>query len=321
MSKIKHKTTLTIGFVADPLENFDLQNETTLFLMHEATRRGWGCDHFELQDLFVKGTTPHALARQVIVKQCKRGFSYTVSDRREINLTRMHALFLRKDPPVDVNFIDHLTILELLNNKVLMVNNPAGIKLANEKILPLHFKGITPRTLVSKATQLICQFVRNEKTAILKVLNQAGGRGVIKVRADDTSLNAIIETLTHQQNRFIMAQQYLPEAIKGDKRILLLNGEILGAFVRVPSKKDFRGNLHSGARITATTITKRDREIVHTIKDKLHEMQLYFVGIDIIGGHCTEINTTSPMGIGEVNTLYQRRLEKNVMDWVAQQIS
>lgn len=307
---------LKIGFVADPLSNFDPQHETTSFLMQELCTRHHEVWHFELKDLFLQNTEPHCLATQLSVTKSANQFAHQKLNSSTIALQDFDAVFLRKDPPVDLNFIDHLSILELAADKTKLINHPTWVKHANEKLFTFHFKDLTPRTLVSQNNKQLAEFVRHEKTAILKPLNLAGGRGVMLVESKNPSLSSIIDILTERGTRYIMAQQYLPEASEGDKRILLLDGDVLGAFLRVPSADDFRGNLHSGATLHKTTITKRDQEIIKIIAPTLKKMGLVFVGIDLIGGYVTEINSTSPMGISEINRLENVQAEKKVIDWV-----
>ncbi len=318
MAKSQRK--FKIAFVADPLSGFDKKSETTFFLMHEANRRGWECLHIELKDLYLDNNLPTALCKQITVTKKSDVFSVSVEATKIVQLQNLDVIFLRKDPPVDLNFMDHLALLELVPRRVLVINTPSWIKLANEKLFTLHFEGLSPRTVVSQNTEILREFIRAEKTAIVKPLNLSGGRGVLKVSAADSSLSSLLDILTNNQTTYIMAQEYVPAATKGDKRILLLDGEILGAFLRKPGKSDFRGNLHSGAKLLRATITKRDREICENIKDKLKKFGLYFVGIDILGDYVTEINSTSPMGIAEINKLDKTQIEKTVLDWIEHKI-
>ncbi len=310
-----------IIFIGDPLQTFDPIAETTFFLMKEVLKRKWECYHCELKDLVLLNSTVHATLNRVQVKHTKNKFSYTVTGHKTLNLANTDAVFIRKDPPVDLHYIDHLSMLEILSGQTFLINNPSGIKLANEKIFTFHFKDIAADSLVSQKRDIIHSFVTKHKMAVLKPLNLSGGSGVVKVDAKDPSLNSIIDILTTNQTQYIMAQEYLPEATKGDKRILLLDGKILGAFVRIPSKKDFRGNLHSGAKLAKAVITKRDREIVNKIRKTLQELGLYFVGLDVLGDKVTEINSTSPMGIREINHNGNSQIEKIIINWLSNKLS
>lgn len=309
-----------IAFVADPLENFDPYAETTSFIIDELNKRGLETYHIELKDLYLKNNSPHGVAKLVRVTKKRKQFEYKIIKTSTINLAKMDAIFIRKDPPVDLNYIDHLSLLELAANKTLLINHPTWIKHANEKLFPLYFNGLAPKTIVSQNKKIIIDFIKDHKSAVLKPLNNAGGRGVVWLHAKDPSLNSLIEILTEHQTHYIMAQEYIPEAPKGDKRILLLDGEFIGAFTRIPPKDDFRGNLHSGASLIKAKITKRDQEIIAQIKNKLKTMGLYFVGIDIIGNYVTEINTTSPMGIREINQIENSHIEKIIVDWLLKKL-
>ncbi|MBU0504876.1 MAG: glutathione synthase [bacterium] len=310
-----------IVFIADPLEFFDPISETTFFFMKEIQKRKGKCFHVELKDLYLENGVVKAIAKQVLVTHKKNIFAYKVVKTENLNLEKVDAVFLRKDPPFDLAYLDHLSILEFLHGKTFMVNNPSGIKLANEKILTMHFKDYIANTLVSQNKDVIFKFIKKHKTAILKPVNLSGGREIVRVSAKDASLNSLMDILTKNGTRYIIAQEFIAEAVKGDKRILLLDGEVLGAFNRVPSKKDFRGNLHSGAKLAKTKLTKRDLEIIHIVKDSLDHLGLYFIGLDLLGDKLTEINSTSPMGIREINEIDNTQIEIKVIDWLEKELA
>jgi len=310
------KKSFKIAFVADPLKNFDPAAETTSFIMDEVCKRGWECYHIELKDMYLKNDTPHGMASQIQTTKKNKQFTHKIVNTKTLKLETMDAVFIRKDPPVDLNYIDHLSILEFLVSKTLVINHPTWIKHGNEKLFTFYFKNLAPHTIVTQNKKLILDFVKKHKTAILKPLNMSGGKGVLWVNSKDPSLNSIVDILSEDQTRYIMAQEYVPAASKGDKRILILDGEILGAFTRVPTKDDFRGNLHSGAKLVKGSITSHDKKIVSLLKPTLKKMGLYFVGIDVIGKYVTEINTTSPMGIREINQLEKTNVEKTLVNWL-----
>lgn len=307
-------------FIIDPLESFDPIAETTSYFIQEAQKRKWECFVIELKDLYLLGNQVKAQARKIFIQKTKSGFQYKILSTQDLNLTKVDVIFLRKDPPVDLNFIDHLSILELLKEKTLLINNPTSIKQASEKIFSLYFPDFSPKTLVSKSSELIFDFVKKHKEVVLKPLNLSGGRGVVKTSSKDPSLRSLIEILTDYESKFIMAQKYVPEVKKGDKRILLFNGEYLGSFIRIPDKNDFRGNLHSGASLKKSTLSTNEKKMIQLLGPKLKEMELYFVGIDLIGKYVTEINVTSPMGVHEINHLENTRIERKVIDWVESQL-
>jgi len=315
------KKNYKIGFIADPLENFDPINETTSFIMHEMTRRRWTHFHIELKDIYLTQNTVKAKAKEVHTTKNKNRFSHEVIKTHTLDLAKVDALFLRKDPPVDLNFIDHLTVLETIADKTFMVNHPTWVKHANEKLFTFYFSDIIPEAVVSQNSDIIKSFVKKYKSAVLKPLNLSGGRGVVKVNHSDPSLSSLIDILSENETRYILAQKYLPASQKGDKRILILDGEILGGFLRVPHKNDFRGNLHSGAKLIKTKLSANDRKIVERISPTLKKLNLFFVGIDIIGNYVTEINVTSPMGIGEINQLNNSHTEKTLVNWLQEKLS
>lgn len=314
------KNKFKIAFVADPLQNFNPTSETTSYFMQAFQKAGHDIYHITLPNLYLKDSEARALCQAIKISKTKNGFSFTAKPLKDIALNTMHAIFLRKDPPFDLNFLDHLSLLETLKDKCVLVNNPSSVKVANEKLFGLHFKNLMPRTLVSQNKDLLKNFIQKEKKVILKPLNLSGGQGIVQAQHNDPSLSSLLDILTKNSTQFIMAQQFLSEASKGDKRILFLDGEVLGAFLRVPGKSDFRGNLHSGAKMKKCTITKREKEIIKTIAPTFKSMGLHFVGIDIIGNYVTEINSTSPMGVHEINRLYSSQIEKIVVNWLHNKI-
>jgi glutathione synthase len=315
------KKNFKIAFVADPIAGFDPYAETTSFIAIDAYKRGCSCYFLDLNDLYLKNYDAFGRVKKVKIQLKNKRFVYEIISEEHMNLAKMDAIFLRKDPPVDASFIDHLSIMEFVSQRTLVLNDPTSIKFATEKIYPLHFKKFLPPTMISKDRTLVLDFIGKQKTAILKPLNLSGGREIIKVDSNNPSSGSLVDILTHNGSRYIMAQKFIPEAMKGDKRILLLDGEVLGSFLRVPPKTDFRGNLHSGAKLKAAKLTVTDQKIIATIRDDLIKRKLHFVGIDIIGNYLTEINVTSPMGIGEINQLTKTKVEKKVVDWVFKALS
>jgi len=311
---------MKIAFVIDPIASFNPLAETTFYLMNEMTRRKWECWGIEIKDLTCTNGRVHGRAQKLSVTKSAGRFQYKILGEADLDLAKMDAVLLRKDPPVDLNFIDHLSLLELLRGKTLLINDPTGIKTASEKIFPLYFEGIFPETIVSRNSNALRDFIHEHDDVILKPLNLSGGRGIIKVKANDPSLNSLIDIMTENSSRTIQAQKFVAEVAKGDKRILVLDGEILGAFLRVPAKSDFRGNLHSGAKLKKVKITAKDKKLVARLAPELKKRGLFFVGLDLIGDFVTEINVTSPMGLGEINHLFLTQSEKTVVNWLQQKI-
>lgn len=309
---------MKIAFVIDPIASFNPLAETTFYLMTEMTRRKWEYWGIETKNLTCTNGRVHGLAQKLSVTHSAGCFKYKILREADLDLAKMDAVLLRKDPPVDLAFFDHLSLLELLRGKTLLVNDPTGIKTACEKIFPLYFDGIFPETIVSRNGDALRDFIHKHGEAVLKPLNLSGGRGIIKVKANDSSLNSLIDIVTENGSRTVQAQKFVAEVAKGDKRILVLDGKILGAFLRVPAKSDFRGNLHSGAKLKKVALSTHDKKIVERLAPELKKRGLYFVGLDLIGNFVTEINVTSPMGLGEINHLFLTQSEKTVVNWLQQ---
>lgn len=325
MKKIK---TLTI---ADPVSGFDPAGETTSFILGELCERGHEVWVTELKNLFWSEGVLYADAQKVLVQQKEKKFTYKIVGKRRVRLKNFSAIFLRKDPPVDEAYINHLhllQILELSKGAPLFINSPTGIKKSSEKLYPFYFPGISPPSIVSAGHENLWQFIKKHKKVVLKPLNEGGGRGVRLLSSRDcgrthrsapTRINGLfvgVDPCVDPKNQFVILQKYLPEIKAGDKRILLFNGKILGSFVRIPKKGDFRGNMHAGASWKKSDVTAAEKKIIKKITPQLRIDGLLFVGLDFIGGKITEINTTSPMGIREINTLHGLCVEKNIVDYL-----
>lgn len=312
-------TGLQFGVVADPVERFDRKSETTFFLLREICRRGHAAWLMEPSALAATPEGLTACARRVEVFRKGRNFSYKVGKERVVSLASLHVVLVRKDPPVDLNYLEHLSLLQRLERthpRILWINSPTGVLSANEKIYPLHFPGISPPTIVSCERGALFSFLRKQGSIVVKPLGGSGGRGIFLLKATDRDAASLLELATENFSRTIILQKFLHESREGDKRILLFRGAPLGAFLRKPTRGDFRGNLHSGARAVKATINAHERRVIEKIRPRLLADGLFFVGIDFIGRHVTEINTTSPMGIGEIDRLYGTHVEREIVDWI-----
>lgn len=218
-----------------------------------------------------------------------------------------------------MSYIFSTYLLDLLVGKTLVVNDPIGIKRANEKLYPLNFPQLHPRTLISRDIPTLKHFLQElGGQMIVKPWDGNGGRGVLFCSKGDRNLSSLLEIATADGRNYVIAQQYIPEVRLGDKRIILVNGEPKGAILRVPAESEHRGNIHVGARVERTALTERDREICATIGPSLRRDGLLFVGIDVIGQYLTEINVTSPTGIQELNAFEQTCVEGDILDHVEQ---
>lgn len=232
-------------------------------------------------------------------------------------LEEMDAIFVRTDPPVDVPYLYTTYILDLIDkNTTLVVNSPGGLRAANEKVYALQFASVIPETIVSQDKEVIAKFVAVKKSAVLKPLGGKGGEGILFLEDGDRNFNSIVEVSTHQGREPVMVQEYLPAAKEGDKRIILLEGKPIGAVNRIPSGNEFRGNMAVGGKAVKVDITDREQEICAAVAPQLRADDLYFVGIDVIGGYLTEVNVTSPTGIREIDRLNNVSLGKQVIEWL-----
>ena len=305
-----------MAFVMDPLEGIDVGKDTTYVLMLEAQRRGHEVWYMGVGDLYAEGSKARARARRVRLRHGEEPF-YSVGDAGDFELGFFDVVWMRKDPPFDLDYIYATYLLSLAAEQgVRVINDPSGIRESNEKLYTLYFPEVTPPTLVTKEIGKIKEFLDGVGgEGVVKPLDAYGGEGVFYLNASDRNLNVILETVTRGGRVFVMVQRYIREVAQGDKRIILLDGEPLGAVLRVSSAGDFRCNFHSGGRPAPAEVDEHDRRICAVLAPRLRRDGLYFVGIDVIGGYVTEINTTSPTGVQEINRLSGLRLEGRVIDF------
>lgn len=294
---------LRVLFVADPLETFNIHKDTTFAMMEAAQQRGWSCFEAHVPGLHAQGATPLARCAPVTVARQAPPQHFTRGAWNVEPLSSFDAVIMRKDPPVDAAFTTALWLLDLTDRRrTQMVNDPRSILAANEKVYALRFPEFTPETLVSSQAQdLVAFYKAMNQDIILKPLDGHGGRGILRVSPGDRNLHSMIELLTNDGQRCIMAQRYLPAAREGDKRILLVDGEpVGGALLRVPAEADNRGNMHVGGTAQNAPITARERTLCEAVGAQLKKDNLPFVGIDVIGERLTEVNVTSPTGAQEI---------------------
>jgi len=306
----------TMAFVMDPPERIDPDADTTFALMLEAQARGHRVLYVDPADLAVDGARVRAVVRPLVLRRA-RGAHCEVGEPRLVALDEeVDVALQRKDPPVDSEYVVATQILALCR-RTLVLNRPAGILAANEKLYALHFPELMAETTVTRHIAELLDFMHKlGGEMVVKPLHGRGGEGVFHVHAGDRNRNAILEQATAFGTRRAMAQRFLPEVARGDKRILLLEGEVLGAVLRVPSPEELRANLHVGGRPERTAIDDDDRRIVERIGPRLRADGLFFVGIDVIGGRLTEVNVTSPTGIQEMGRLDGVAYEARVLDAV-----
>jgi glutathione synthase len=311
---------LHIGFLVDPIESLVVGHDTSLALMLESRRRGHLVSCFEQRDLtFCDGGVTAAVKNvdrpQVPGDRCE------VTSSQTISLSSFDAVFLRKDPPVDVEYL-HATQLVELARRPLMVNAPAALRDANEKLYALRFPDLVPRSLVSRDIVELRAFLDDlGGEMIIKPIDGFAGRGVCHVRKQDRNTNSLIELATDHGRTATVAQEYLAASRRGDKRVILIDGRPQGAVLRVPLETEVRANLATGARPERTSLTERDLEICSRLAPDLRRRGLAFVGLDIIGEYLTEVNVTSPTGIEEINALDGISIERNMLDFVERRVA
>jgi glutathione synthase len=290
---------LTVAIQMDPIEKIDIGGDSTFALALEAQARGHGLLYYGPRDLTFRENKVTARVRPLNVRAVK-GDHFAVGDGFVYDLSAADVILMRQDPPFDMAYITATHILERLHPRTLVVNNPAEVRNAPEKLFVTHFADFVPPTLITTDRLEIADFRAQYKDIIIKPLYGNGGAGVFRVRPDDENLGSLLEMFTLFYREPVIVQRYLPEVRQGDKRIILVDGEFAGAINRVPAAGESRSNMHVGGRPEKTELTAREKDICAAIGPELKQRGLIFTGIDVIGGTMTEINVTSPTGIQEV---------------------
>jgi glutathione synthase len=290
---------LTVAVQMDPIEKIDIGGDSTFALMLEAQKRGHGLLYYGPRDLTFRENKVTAMVRSLHVRAVK-GDHFALGEGFVYDLSAADVVLMRQDPPFDMAYITATHILERLHPGTLVVNDPAHVRNAPEKLFVTEFADFIPPTLITSDGREIREFRDQHKDIILKPLFGNGGAGVFRVRPDDENLGALLEMFTAFYREPVIVQRYLPEVRKGDKRIILVDGEFAGAINRVPAAGEARSNMHVGGRAEKTELTRRERDICAAIGPELKRRGLIFTGIDVIGDYMTEINVTSPTGIQEV---------------------
>ncbi|MBE0477600.1 glutathione synthase [Candidatus Aerophobetes bacterium] len=310
---------LNIAFIMDPFEKLDsIDEDTSCCLIMECLGRGHKVYYLQIKDLELQANEARGKVRQISERKKDK---FIMNDPEMLSLDTFHAIFIRKDPPFDLDYLYATYILEYAS-PALVINSPRGIRDANEKLYILNFPEFAPRCFVSKDPRQLKKFLREvDGQMVVKPLNSCSGKGILYLRGEDINLNSLLETATEEGERFVIAQEFLPQVKEGDKRILLLEGKPLGAMCRVPPANDYRANIHRGAKYVQTKITAQDEKLCQHLSSRLIKEGIYFAGLDIIGEKIVEINVTSPAGIPEINHLQKTCLEKVVIDWVEKKVT
>ena len=304
---------LMVAIQMDPIETIDIDADSSFVLALEAQARGHGVYHYLPQDLSFNMGRVLARARALEVR-AEKGNHFTLGDFETIDLDRADVVLMRQDPPFDLAYITTTHLLEHIHPATLVINDPASVRNAPEKLFITHFPELMPPTLITAERSDIAAFRKEHRDIIIKPLFGNGGAGVFHIAPEDENLNALLEMFTELYREPIIVQAYLPEVRQGDKRVILIEGRAAGAVNRIPAPGEARANMHVGARPVKATLSARERDICEAIGPALAERGLVFVGIDVIGGFMTEINVTSPTGIQEINHFDGVRLEADIWD-------
>ena len=292
--------TKSVAIQMDPIWTVDINGDSTFALSLEAQKRGYSLFHYHPFDISWRGGKVTARGQTMTLRR-EAGNHYSLGESEIVDLSTFDVILMRQDPPFDMSYITATHILEHIHPKTLVVNDPVSVRNAPEKLFVTLFPDLMPPTLISRNRADIVAFREEYKDIIVKPLFGNGGADVFHLKPGDENLISLLEMFEGNSREPVMVQQYLPDVRKGDKRIILVDGEAVGAIDRIPAEGEARSNMHVGGRPVQAGLSKRDREICEAIGPVLREQGQIFVGIDVIGGNLTEINVTSPTGIQEID--------------------
>lgn len=314
----------SVLIVMDPIESIKTQKDTTFALMLEAQRRGWEVHYCQPQDLLLEEGKVHAANQRVSLEDNPQNWFQLLDPEQVLtDCSQFSAILMRKDPPFNMNYIYGTYLLELAQRQgALVVNDPASLRDCNEKLFTAWFPEYTPKTLVSANASRLKAFAEKHQDIILKPLDGMGGASIFRAKQGDPNLSVIIETLTGHGKELAMAQQFIPEITEGDKRILVVNGEVIPyTLARIPQKGETRGNLAAGGSGVPMPITENEKQIAEAIAPELMKRGLLFVGLDVIGHYVTEINVTSPTCMRELENEYNINIAGKLFAALEQRLS
>lgn len=304
-------------FLMDPLETVIMEKDTSFILMLGAHRKRHCVYYLPDGGIILKNGRLFVKTFKIIPQKVKEQ-PFIRQQKTELSENNIDAVFIRSDPPFDEQYLLNSWLLDRLPKHIPVINRPSGIRTTNEKIWATQFQSIIPPTLVGRNKEDLFNFLTEIKNVIAKPTNGFGGQSVFHIKHNDENAKVILETLSQNWSKEIILQQFVTEAQNGDKRILLLNGEPLGAVLRVHPEGDHRNNFFSGGKPVKTDINSQDKKIINALKPGLQELGLFFVGIDILGDYLIEVNVTSPTCLQEMNRLYNKNLEIQVIEFVEQ---
>lgn len=311
-----------VGFIMDPISSVKPHKDTSFAMMLEAQKRGATVYYMTLSDLFLNNGKPMASVQEVTVRDQAQDF-YTLSAAKTLPLGDIDVLMMRKDPPFDSEFLYATQMLSLAENEgALVVNNPQALRDYNEKLFTSWFPDLIPPTLVARDPQRVREFHKQYQDIICKPLDGMGGTSIFRVKSDGNNLGVVIETLTQNGTQQMMAQAYLPEIKDGDKRVLIVDGEVMPyCLARLPTKGETRGNLAAGGTGRPQAISESDRALAEAIAPVLKEHGIIFVGLDVIGNRITEINITSPTCVREIESHFDISIMGKLFDAIESKLA
>jgi glutathione synthase len=319
--------TLSVAILMDPINTIKVAKDTSFAMLLEAQRRGHSLLYFEQASLALRDGAPWARVAALQVRDDPQNW-YSLSEPQWRDLRDIDVVLMRKDPPVDAQFINDTLVLEVARRAgVTVVNEPQALRDCNEKLFAMDFPQCIVPTLVARDADELRRFAAEHGEVVLKPLDGMGGRGIFRVKAGDSNLNSMLETLlggdAHGSGRHLtIAQKYIPEITAGDKRILLVDGEpVPYALARIPQGNEFRGNLAAGGRGEGVPLSERDRWIVAQVAPELRRRGLLFVGLDVIGDYLTEINVTSPTCVRELDRQFGLNIAGQLFDVIEQRVA
>lgn len=310
---------LRVAIQMDPIESINIEGDSTFVMGLSAEARGHTLWHYHPRQLSLRDGKAFARARPMSLRR-KHGDHFTLGEEEALDLSALDVILMRQDPPFDMAYITATHILETVHPSTLVVNDPVHVRNAPEKLFVTHFPDLMPPTIITSDRQEILAFREHHKDIIVKPLFGNGGAGVFHIKPGDENLNALLELFTQLYREPIQVQRYVPEVRQGDKRIILIDGEPVGAINRVPATGEARSNMHVGGKAEKASLTPRDRQICEAIGPTLRAHGMIFVGIDVIGNYLTEINVTSPTGLQEVNRFDKVVLEDLIWDAIEKRL-
>jgi len=309
----------TMAIQMDPIECIDINADSSFVMALEAQERGYSVYHYQPQNLAFMGGLVTARARALTLRR-EEGNHFSFGEPEMIDLGEVDVVLMRQDPPFDMSYITATHLLDHIHPDTLVVNDPASVRNAPEKLFATLFPDLMPPTLITSDVLTIRSFRDEYKDIIIKPLYGNGGAGVFHVPPGDDNLSALLEMFAERSREPVMVQAYLSDVRKGDKRIILIDGDPAGAINRVPPEGDVRANMHSGGTPLQSKLTNREIEICETIGPELKRRGLIFTGIDVIGDYLTEINVTSPTGLQEINRFDNVKLEARLWDAIEEKL-